>query len=161
MKLRPRDRLFLDQHARADFDFTADAERIDALITYSLYRMRTNYLPVIILRTLTDCPHRLSVGGKTEEIEMAIVAHVRSVKHQGRSHGLGEQREFVFCIPEPDQSTRAGAILNQGSGRKKQIEGPVVVQISHVQTSFARKNTACIRDVRNFRGLPGLSFVLV
>ena len=51
MKLRPGDRLFLHQQAGADFDFAADAERIDALIAHRLDRVRPHHLPVIVLRS--------------------------------------------------------------------------------------------------------------
>ncbi len=40
---------FCTSKSGADFDFSADTERIDALIADCLYRVRTDDLPVIVL----------------------------------------------------------------------------------------------------------------
>ena len=88
MKLRSGDRLLLHQQAGANFDFAADAEGIDALIANRLHRVRTHHLPVIILRALIHRLHRLSVGRKAEQVEMAVVAQVGGVEDQRRSRRM-------------------------------------------------------------------------
>jgi len=49
MKLRAVDGLLLQQQARANFYFAADAEWIDALVSRCLSGSRPYHLPVIIL----------------------------------------------------------------------------------------------------------------
>ena len=145
MKLRPGDRLLLHQQAGADFDFAADAERIDALIADRLHRMRPHHLPVIVLRTLIDRLNRLPVGGKTEQIEMAIAAQVGGVKHQRRSNGLRQQREFVLGIAEPDQ--RAGAWLlsvTRVVGERNRSSAPLLSRSATCRRDLARKSS-CLR----------------
>src|SRR4051794_20906762 len=49
------DRLFLYEHARADFHLATDAERIDPLVTDSLLRVGPDHRPVIVLLSVIDC----------------------------------------------------------------------------------------------------------
>ena len=54
MKQRSRDRLLLQHQAGAEFHFTADAKRVDALIAACLARVWSHNLPVIILCAVID-----------------------------------------------------------------------------------------------------------
>ena len=86
MNLRPGDRLLLHQQAGADFDFAANAERIDALVAEGLRGARPNHLPVIVLGPVVDGLDRLPVRGKAEQIELAVAVQVRRVEDQRRPH---------------------------------------------------------------------------
>src|SRR6185369_11251080 len=119
--------------AGADFDFTAHTEGIDALIAYCLDGVRPHNLPVIVLRTLIDPLHGLPIRGQTEEIEMAVIAGIGSVKHQRRSCWMTQQSEASSDVAEPDHRARVVAARSRRSGRKDQIEGAIVIQISNVQ----------------------------
>ena len=109
MKLRPGDRLLLHQQAGADFDFAADAERIDALIANRLRRVRPHDLPVIVLRTLIDCPAPAcpSADSPSRSRRPSLLS-IGGVEDQRRAHGMRQQRESVRCVAEPDQ--RAGSV---------------------------------------------------
>ena len=65
MKLRPVDRLLLNQQSRTNLDLSANAERIDALVADSLFCVGPNHLPVIILGAMTHALHRLATRIKT------------------------------------------------------------------------------------------------
>ena len=53
------DRLLLHQQPGTNFDLSANAEGVDALIAGGLLSVRTNDFPVIVLRSVID---RLKVG---------------------------------------------------------------------------------------------------
>jgi hypothetical protein len=72
MKLRAGNRLLLDQQARANLDFSADAERIDALIADGLFRVRSDDLPMISLGALTPALRGLATRVEAEQVEAAI-----------------------------------------------------------------------------------------
>ena len=89
MKLRAGDRLLLHQQSGADFDFSANAEGVDALVADRLCGVRPNHLPVIILRSLIDSLDGLPLRREPNEIESAVAVQIGSVKYErGRNQLL-------------------------------------------------------------------------
>ena len=154
MDLRAGDRLLLDDKARADLDFAAHAERVDALIAERLRGARSDDLPMIVTRAVIDRLHGLSVPRKTEQIELAVAIHVRRVEDLCRTHGMVEQREFVLFIAEPHQ--RACRIRPWRHLCQIQIDGPVVVEIGGAHAHVCRKPIGGGRHARDFRRDDGL-----
>ena len=64
-------------------------------------------------------------------------------------------------VAEPDHRAGGVAARSRRSGREKQIERSVVIEISDVQAHLARKVGAGVRHSCDLGGLPALSFVLV
>ena len=73
---RAGDRLSLEQQAGADFDLTADAERVDALIALRLLGASAHLFPVIVPLSSTDEAHGLPAGRKTKQVEAAVVCNI-------------------------------------------------------------------------------------
>ena len=105
MKLRTCDWLLLHQETGTNFNFTADSERIDALIAHGLHGVRSNHLPVIIFRAAVDCLNWFSRSGKAEQIESAIPVQVRRVEHQRRTGGMVHQHKLAIVVAEPNECT--------------------------------------------------------
>src|SRR3984957_18122970 len=159
MKLRTGDRLFLDEQARANFNFATDSEWVDALIADGLYRVRPNYLPVIIFRSLIDCLYWLSVGGEAQEIKFAVPIQVRGIEHQRRPRRMVQRHEVAFVIAEPNHSARCTWCLLRGS--QKDIERTVVIEVSHAESHLALEVLVSVRDSGNLGRVPAFAFVLV
>ena len=92
---------------------------------------------------------------------MAIVAGVGGVEDQRRSRWMRQQREAAVYVAQPDHRTRGVGARSWRGGREKQIESPVVIQISDVQAYLAGQIAAGARNSGNLCRLPALSFVLV
>ena len=92
MKLRSVDGLFLDQQARANLDFAADAERIDALVANGLLRMRPNHLPVIVLGTMAYGLNRPAECVETEQVESPAASQIGNIVDSARRPG-GDREE--------------------------------------------------------------------
>ena len=142
MYLRPSDRLLLHQQARANFNFAAHAKRIDALVADCLLRVRPHHLPVIIFRTVIDGLQRLSIGGKTQQIEPAIAAQIRCVRNHRRSeplspNGCSSKTNLPFSSAKPNQCSGNFAARIRRRPSQKQIQRAIVIEIGDVQAHFA------------------------
>ena len=102
MQLRPGDRLLLDEQAGANFDFSADTERIDALIADGLLGVRAHDLPVIVFRAVIYCLHGFAARTEAEEIQASVGAQVGDIENRRGSRGVIEQRKFRSGVAEPD-----------------------------------------------------------
>ncbi len=123
--------------------------------------MRPHNLPVIILRALIDCLHRLSIRRQTEQIELAIAVQIRGVKNEGRPGWLVQQHKLLLLIAEPDQRSARALAGNLRRRRQEQIERSVIVEISDSQPHFACKVVGRIRYSGNLSCVPALPFVLI
>ena len=81
MKQRFIDGLLLDQQAGTDLRLSANAERVDALISGRLSGAWTHDLPVIVFRTLINSLFGLLIPGESQQIDSSIVVDIRSCKN--------------------------------------------------------------------------------
>src|SRR5580704_6781602 len=107
MELRAGDGLLLHQQARANFDFSTDAEWVDALISDRLHCVRPNYLPMIILGGLIHFPNGLAVSGEAEQVEMPVVAEIRDREDRCGSDWTAQRCEGSIFVTEPDERSVA------------------------------------------------------
>ncbi len=159
VKLRPVDRLFLNQQARANLDLSADTERIDALIAHSLLRVRPNHLPVIILRTMIHALHRLASRIKTEQIEASVAAQVRDIKNPAGCLRVLQKRKFRCRIPKPNQWRCSRLSSRRRDRTENQVKRAVIVEVGDFQPHLARQLGCGIRNLHERRDLPSALFV--
>ncbi len=81
MNQRSGDRLFLDHQTRTDFYFSANAERVDALIAGCLGGTWTHDLPVIVFGSAIDCLERLTFLRESKQVETPITVYIRDIKY--------------------------------------------------------------------------------
>ena len=77
---RGRERLPLRQQSRTDFDFAADAEGVDALISTRVCSAEADVLPVIILRAPIHQGTDSGSGGDTDQVEPAVAIQIDHVR---------------------------------------------------------------------------------
>ena len=94
MKLWPVDGLLLNQQARANFDFAADTERIDALVSHGLLGMRPDHLPVIVLGTVIYGLYRLSQRVETEQVKASAGIQIGDIENRAGSGRAVHKGEF-------------------------------------------------------------------
>src|ERR1700677_939105 len=109
MELRTGNGLLLHQQTGADFDFSADAKGIDALVSDRLYCVRSHHLPVIILRTLIHSLNGLAIGSKAEQVEVSIAAKIRRSKDQRGPGRVAKRRETSVFTTKPNERSVASA----------------------------------------------------
>src|SRR5690348_14327615 len=128
MNLRSGNRPLLQQKAGANLDRAADAERVDALITIGLRRMRWDDLPVIVLRASISSLQSLPVAREAEESKLAVPIQVRRIENQIRPHAGADKTEPAVFVAEPDERSVPG-LFRRRNWRKIEIDGPVIVEI--------------------------------
>src|SRR6201999_3981495 len=103
MKLRPGDRLLLNEQARTNFDFSADAKWIDALISHGLLRVWAHHLPVIIFGAVIHSLHGLARSVKAQQVQAPVSGEVCDVENARQPAGMFQQDKFRSAISQPNQ----------------------------------------------------------
>ncbi len=124
MHLRPIDRLLLHQQSRPNLDLSANAKRIDSLIADRLHGMRTNHLPVIILRAVvascTACP-----SAKPNQIDFPPPLKSATSNTDAAPAGWSSMVNFAFASPSQISAT-ACTRSRSGNGDKNKSSAPLL-----------------------------------
>ena len=147
---RSVDNLLLHQQARADFDFTADAERIDTIrpgnfFFFPIASGRPNVLPVVIFFPLVNSANRLAGVREAKQIEPAVLGQIH-----GREDAFGKRAALL------EQMSRLVSQPDTGAGRTSgdKVEAAVVVQVCCQEADGAglltRREVRPVGEIVNF-----------